>query len=211
MPMLAPTKNSCLDRHRRVLQDIQNLLRDVRDGIRPDDPLYDNQEFVATQAANGIGFTHQPAEPPGHLAENAITDLMAKGVVDVLEAVEVDEQYGQSALVAVRTLQCLVQTVAKQQPVGQTGQRIVMCLVIQLIVGVAQFGDVGEHPDIMREMPILVLDGADRQGLQKGLAVLSPVPEFARQRPHSGQESATSRGNSFFPDDRTAGFAGCAR
>jgi 3-methyladenine DNA glycosylase/8-oxoguanine DNA glycosylase len=61
---------------------------------------------------------------------------MAEGVVDVLEAVEIDEQDRQSGLVAVGTLQRLVQAVAEQQAVGQAGQRIVVRLVIELIVRV---------------------------------------------------------------------------
>jgi hypothetical protein len=84
-----------------------------------------------------------------HLAEDAIAGLMAERVVDVLEAVEIDEQDGQPGLVAVRTLQCLVQPVAQQQAVGQAGQRVVVCLVVELSCASAQLGDVGEYPDIV--------------------------------------------------------------
>jgi hypothetical protein len=119
MPMLAPTKNSCptvtgaSSRTYRIFSAICETA--VAANV-----LDDNQELVTAEAANRIGFPHQPAEPPGHLAENAIADLVAKGVVDVLEAVEIDEQHGQSCLVTVRTLHGLVQSVAEQQAVGQT-------------------------------------------------------------------------------------------
>jgi hypothetical protein len=175
------------DSHRRILQGIEDLFCDVRDGGRIDDVLDDDQKFVATESANGVRFSHQSAQAPRHLAEDAIADLVAEGIVDVLEAIEVDEQDGQSGLVAVGTLQGLVQSVAKQQAVGQAGQRVVVGLVIELIVGLPQFGDVGEYADIVRELSIGVMDSADRQRFQESLAVLAPVPEFAPPAPATAE------------------------
>jgi hypothetical protein len=166
-----------------ILQDIEDLFGNMRDGDRCANVLDDNQELITAQAANRIGFPHQFAQAPRHLAENAVTDLVAKGVVDVLEAIEIDKKDGQSCLITVRTLNGFVQSVAKQQAVGQTGQGVVVSLVIQLIVRVPQFGDVREDADVMRHVTPAVLDGADRQRLQKGLAILPPVPEFTLPPP----------------------------
>jgi hypothetical protein len=151
------------------------------------DPLDDDQELVATQAADGVRFPHQPPQAPRHLAEDPIAGLMAERVVDDLEAVEIDEQDRQFGFIAVRPLHCLVQPVAQQQSVRQTGERIVVRLMVELIVRPAQLGDIREHADVVGDAALAVIHGTDRQGFEKGLSILAPVPELALPAPGGRQ------------------------
>ena len=54
---------------------------------------------------------------------------MAERVVDLLEALEIDEEHGQSLLLAVLGLQRLVEPLAELRPIGEPGQVVVQCLV----------------------------------------------------------------------------------
>src|ERR1019366_2312541 len=58
---------------------------------------------------------------------------MAEGVVDVLEIVEVEEERGDLGVLTSRTRQHAVDAVENQRTVGQTGERIMQRLVLQLI------------------------------------------------------------------------------
>jgi len=51
--------------------------------------------------------------------------LVSQGVVDVLEAVEIDEQEADAASLALRRGESAIGPFGEQQPVGQTRQRVV--------------------------------------------------------------------------------------
>ena len=55
-------------------------------------------ELVAAQAADFAPGEHDMVEPVRHLLEQLVARLMAKRVVDLLEAVEVEHHHGQAAL-----------------------------------------------------------------------------------------------------------------
>ncbi len=58
--------------------------------------------------------------------------MMAERIVDVLEIVEIDEQYCQLVLVAVCLRDGLLDTVLQQHAIGQVGQCVVMRHVTNL-------------------------------------------------------------------------------
>ena len=60
---------------------------------------------------------------------------MAERVVDVLEAVEVDEQHADAAAVAPRLRDRLRQALLQQQAVGQAGERVARGHVLQALLG----------------------------------------------------------------------------
>ena len=71
---------------------------------------------------------------------SSIADGMAERVVDRLEIVEVDEEDRDSRRSA--ELSSAARTsLAEQRAVGQPGQRIVVGLVVQLLLQIAQLGD----------------------------------------------------------------------
>src|ERR1700722_5971527 len=53
-------------------------------------------ELVATQARDRSGPSYSGGETRAKLAENVITDVVSKAVVDLLETIEVDHQHGKA-------------------------------------------------------------------------------------------------------------------
>ena len=54
----------------------------------------DDQELVATEAADDIGATGSLADADGERAQHVVADRVTEAVVDDLEVVEIEEQHG---------------------------------------------------------------------------------------------------------------------
>ncbi len=65
------------------------------------------------------------ADAVGDLAEQVVADVVAPGVVDQLEAVDVEEEQGDVGAVAAGPGEGLLQVVEQERPVGEAGQRVV--------------------------------------------------------------------------------------
>ncbi|MCY1186948.1 hypothetical protein D9M73_278670 [compost metagenome] len=64
-----------------------------------------HHEFITANAGHGVGFPHTALEPVGHRLQQHVADRMAMGVIDLLEAVEVDVQQGHAPAVHAGQLQ----------------------------------------------------------------------------------------------------------
>ena len=73
--------------------------------------------------------------------------MVAEGVVDLLEVIEVDEDHAGMRLVARGHRDRLLQTVHQQHPVGQVGERIEMRHVPDLVLGGPAGGDIHKGGD----------------------------------------------------------------
>ena len=88
------------------------------------------------------------AEALGDLLEQLVAGVVAEAVVDLLEAVEVDEQHGERRRAErSRPRERLVEPVAEERAVGETGQAVVERLAGQLLLEPDALGDVArvEH------------------------------------------------------------------
>lgn len=122
---------------------------------------------------------------------------MAEAVVDVLEAVQVQKQHGAQAAGLFAVQQGGLQAVFEQGAVGQAGEGVVVCLVVQACLSVLEAGDVGEDSDEMGDEVVLVAHGADGQPARVDVAVLAAVVDLAlpvafcsQLMPHRGIEGA---------------------
>ena len=122
---------------------------------------------------------------------------MAEAVVDVFEAVEVDEQYGALLGVGGGVEQGGLQAAFEEDAVGQPGEGVVVGLVVEAVLGVLEGGDVGEDAYEVGDLVVAVAYGTDGQPLGIGFAVLAAVPDFAlpvavggELVPHGGVEGA---------------------
>ena len=87
-------------------------------------PGQDRLEFVAAEAADLAVVAHHRFQPVGDLPKQRVADRMAERVVDVLEAVEIDQEQ-RAALLAMRGIaQRFVERLPHHRAVGQAGQRI---------------------------------------------------------------------------------------
>ena len=79
--------------------------------------------------ADRVRLPQDRPQPRAHLAQQLVAVGVPEGVVDLLEAVQVDEQERDLGLGAGGHGETLVEAVLDQDPVGQPGQRVVRGLV----------------------------------------------------------------------------------
>ena len=99
-----------------------------------------NRELVSADAGQRVGRPDASPEPVGDGAQQFVTRGMAELIVDLLEVVEVDEDEHESPVV-----HRLVESLAEHQPVGQSGERIVVDLMCQAALG---------HEQLQRQQPL---------------------------------------------------------
>ena len=156
--------------------------------------LAQEHELVPGEPGQGVARPHQVRQPVGDGDQQLVADLMAVGVVDLLEAVEVGEQ---DRGVGVRTLAALggvLEALLQQQPVRQPGQRVVQGVVVEAVgrgaglvasLGIEQVGgrDVGQR---LRRAHVVRVELAGRVAVQIERA--EPAVAVAqREREHRGQ------------------------
>ncbi|MNC08522.1 hypothetical protein D3C75_561160 [compost metagenome] len=97
-------------------------------------------ELVPAKAGGGVAPSKQPGDPRRHLGQQQIPGVVTVGIVDDLEAVEIEKQQGETALAVLALLDALLQSGGKQQPVRQPGQAVMERQLDQLVVGQVQGG-----------------------------------------------------------------------
>ena len=119
----------------------------------------DDDELVAAEAGHEVVGPDGVGEAVGHGQEEFVAGLVAEGVVDELEVVEVDEQHRHRRFGPV---QLVPQHLPQEAPVGEAGEAVVGGVVGQGLLQEAALGDVlhgadepagpvagqdGRHPD----------------------------------------------------------------
>ena len=74
-------------------------------------------KFVAADPGQEVGFTQRAAEPLGRDLQQPIPALMAKRIIDHLEAIEVEAEHGNAGATA-ETAQCACEMLAEMRAVG---------------------------------------------------------------------------------------------
>ena len=95
-------------------------------------------ELVAADPRDDILAAHGAQQPGGDAAQQLVADGAPQRVVDALEVVEIDEHHGDLARRA--RLERLAHLLAEQGAVGEPGERVVLGLVLELLLEVAQLG-----------------------------------------------------------------------
>ncbi|MCY1425710.1 hypothetical protein D9M71_415050 [compost metagenome] len=180
----------CFEAAQQFVGDAPGVFGTVQAGQQDD-------EFVAAQAGHGVDVAQLLAQAMGDALEQQVAHWVAETVVDVLEAVEVDEKNGAVEVVVGGFDQRQLQAALEQQAVGQAGERVVVGLVVEPRLGVLERRDVGEHTDVVGDLLLAIAHGADGEPFGVGLAVLAAVPDLAlpvpfaiQLVPHGGVEGA---------------------
>src|SRR5205823_241796 len=97
--------------------------RCVRDGGR------DDSELVASEARHGVARAQCAPQSPPDLPQQEVSARMAQCVVDLLEAIEVEQHDGETTSLALRLQQRLPRTIREERAVGQTSQPVMQRLV----------------------------------------------------------------------------------
>ena len=149
----------------RLAQHVEDALGDLLRAA-----LDQHDELVAAEAADRVGLAQHAGDPRGDDAQQLVADRVAEGVVDALEAVEVDEHRRRLGAAAAGVGEHLLGAVHDQRAVGQAGERVVQRLVAQLAG--------------------LLLDHPQRAGAAAG----QHLHEEEREQADASQITSTSRG-----------------
>ena len=122
------------DRAAHVVGDLPRLVERAAD--------QQHAELVAAEARDRVRIAHRFAQQLGDFAQHAVAGEMAAGVVDDLEAVEIEVTQHVRRLAAPRRFRGFVETAFELAAVHEAGQRIVRRLVRHLAMQAAQLGDV---------------------------------------------------------------------
>ena len=91
------------------------------------DPGLDHDEFVAAEPSHHIFDANHRTQTFGNRLEQGIAAVVPKGVVDLLEAVEIEEMHGDAVMPTTgRTASAALQAFDELRAICQTGQRVVM-------------------------------------------------------------------------------------
>ena len=82
----------------------------------------DDRKLISAQSRHGIGFSKAGAKTPGGFLQQKVAGLMAEGVVQRLEVIQIDEQQCLLAAIGGAGGQGLPQPFQQQAAVGQTRQ-----------------------------------------------------------------------------------------
>ena len=133
-----------------LLLDHRPRAADRREQLLGDDacvalvrPREDHGELVAAAARDDVGLAQRPLEHLGEADHETVTGGVAKRIVDVLEAVEVEREHragagAEASRVRKRPLELGVKATAVEQP----RQRIVVGEVLELTLEALTLGDV---------------------------------------------------------------------
>ena len=126
---------------------------------------YGQPEYV------NVGFAWR-----GHFDQQPVADPMPEAVVHELEIVEIDKGQRPPVAAPLRLAQHLLQPVLQQVAVGQAGQRVMRCLIFQLLAIVVLSGDVFNRSLIVQRLTILPQYGMGVLGDPDTAAVTAIVP-----------------------------------
>ena len=100
-------------------------------------------------------------------------------IIDLLEAIEIEIRDGQQLSASLALQHGLMQTVGQQYAVGQSGEHVKMCEMLELPLMFLGRADIGGQRDILLCLALCVSDGTDGEQFRVQLAILASVPEFA--------------------------------
>src|SRR6185295_5593995 len=124
------------------------------------DVLEQHGEFVAAEAGDGVAGADGLLEAPRGLDQELVAGAVAHGVVDELEAVEVEEEDAEEAvLLAARVLDAVAEAVDEERAVGEAGEGVVQGVVDELLLGELALGGVGLRADHAVGAAAAVADG----------------------------------------------------
>ena len=139
-------------------------------------PGWTMRELVAAERAPGCHWCASCPRSARRRRGEALAGGVAERVVDLLEAVEVEEHDRDLAGLAVGAGERLAEAVEQQHPVGQTGEVVVVDQMAQVLLAAPLVRDVTACAAVVREASVVV-EHRDAAGAQPDVAA-GTVPEI---------------------------------
>src|SRR6266581_5434361 len=121
--------------HERPAQGVEDFLGHLHHVARLGEVLDERDEFVAAETSDGVAFPHAHSQTPRSLLEQPVAERVAEGIVDELEAIEIEEQHGHRLAVTLRVVERVGEAVVEHVAVGQSRQGVVRRDVQQVFLG----------------------------------------------------------------------------
>ena len=153
----------------RLFHHAQNALGHFAQRLPVVDVAHHHQKLVAALAAHHVHLAQRVAQAARHLDQQLVASGMAHGVVDRLEAVQVDKKDAKLLLAAVRLQHLALHQVDEQGAVGQAGELVVKRHLLQLGVFGAQLAKQGAQlflhpPQMAAQQAQFILAAPDKTG-----------------------------------------------
>ena len=144
---------------------------------RPLDAHLDQRELVAAEPGDGVGLPHARFQASGTELEEPVAGRMSEGIVDALEAVEVDQQNRGHAVAAPESGQRLLEALTQQLAVRQLRHGVMQGEVVGALLGCYLGRDVAGRAPIAMEAAKTVESGLAGETQDPALigAVLDPT------------------------------------
>ena len=88
--------------------------------------VWSNDKFVAAKSSHNIFDANDRAQTLGNRFKQGIAAVVPKGVIDPLEAIEIEEVHGNAITPQRKNGKCRLQTLDELGAICQTGQRVMM-------------------------------------------------------------------------------------
>jgi hypothetical protein len=132
------------------LRDARSRFVNLRDGF---DRAQDDDELIAAHADHDVVAAHRFSDSLGDRLQQFVAGLVTVRIVDVLEAIQVEEQNGQRQAALPRFLHGFGQMRREVQTIRQAGELIVMREAIQALLLLQQLRfDLAAHRAAMLDL-----------------------------------------------------------
>ena len=154
----------------RPLQFGQHFGRNQRGIFAATQIRQQDGEFIAPLTCQRVSRAQARARAQGEVLEQLVAFMMAVGVIDQFEAVDVDEHHPKPLSLSFRMLQGHAQPILEQRPVGQPGEQIVKGLEGDGFLGLLAVGDVPRDARGAHEVQVgrPFMGGIDALGTEDG-------------------------------------------
>ena len=115
-------------------------------------------KFVAAEPCQHVGFPQQRLEPGRCLPQQRVARGMAERIVDVLEAVEIEQQHGERIAAPALARRRFFDLLRHRGTIGQTRQRVMMRHERDALLRFLAFGDVVDDDDQIFRLAVIVAD-----------------------------------------------------
>src|SRR3990172_8253329 len=112
--------------YKRFVQCVDDLFCNSRNIVYLSDIYEHNAKLITTQSSYNLALTCCIFNPFSHCTQQRVTCCVPQCVIDDLEAVQIEEQYGQETIMPARPAKFLIQTLKEHRTVSETSDFIVM-------------------------------------------------------------------------------------
>jgi hypothetical protein len=121
-------------------------LRHANRVVDPLDVLEEDGKLIPSETGNRVLGSDTTPQPLGHRFQEPVARRVAKAVVDVLEAIQVDKEGSEGLALAPSSLEHVAEAVQEEPAIGQAGEGVVEDDVMKALFQFPLLGDIEGHP-----------------------------------------------------------------